>query len=363
MPRPLKKTFVLNNSIASASNTLPTTGASLKLTQGFPTGNALLHSLKLRLSGNLNLTTSAPGAIVQRGGLQAVRGLWLSTPQHGVLVNGLDARTIGYLNYIASRIYEVQNDVADASTGTPTYEYGLELPFRDFQARRPVDTSLDLFRVSYMELALNIGTFGDFISGGTYSTGTVQVMNLEVHADIDPGGPEGIPDLPAFKPYLDILKIPVNQTQTGFQVILPYGGRIIKDYFVQQVNGSTLAELDNTIVGANDTDRISFLVGGYPWVNRIEWLALQNDNVKELRLGDGLPTGSAVLSWARRDTVGYMANELLGLNSLSGASPQTEINVDSTSVANGQLWISTRCLMGIPVDAERPKAQAPANGA
>lgn len=359
MARPNKKLFVSNTAVATASVPIGASGnSSIKLNQGFPTGDVLLHSLKLRHSGNLNLTETGAGTIIDKGGLQNIRGLWLQTPQHGIIVNGLDGLALHTLAYIRNGVRPVANDISSAASGTPTFEYGIPLDFRDRHAARPEDTSLDLFRVSYMELMVNYGGATDYISGGTYSVETLQVCNLEIHGNVDPGAVDA-GSLPAMKPYLDNLRIPVNQTQSGFQVIMPYGGRLIARYLIQQRNGSTLAPLDNTVIGVNDSDRISFLVGGYAWINRIEWLALQDENVEEFNLTDGLPAGLGILNWATLDAAGYRLAEMLGLNAQNGATPQTEINADVTAVSNGQAWITTEARTPIPVDAQRPRAAAP----
>ena len=359
MARPNKKLFVSNTAVATASNPIGASGnSSQKLNQGFPTGDVLLHSLKLRHSGNLNLTSTGDGTIITRGGLQNIRGLWLQTPQHGIIVNGLSGLDLHVVDYYNNGVRAVNEDISSAATGTPTFDYHIPLDFRDRHAARPEDTSLDMFRVSYVELMLNYGGATDFISGGTYSTETLQVANLEIMANVDPGQVLAA-DVPAMKPYLDVLNIPINQTQTGFQVIMPYGGRLVADYIIQQKNGSTLAPVNNTIVGANDTDRLSFLVGGYAWANRIEWLALQDENVSEYSLMDGAQVGAAAVSWASKDSAGYRLSTMLGLNNAQGASPQTEFNIDVTSVSNGQLRIITKARVPIPADAERPKAGTP----
>lgn len=357
MARPIKQTSISNTALASVANPIAASASvSTKLTQGFPTGDALLHSLSLRYSGNLNLATSSAGTAVSQGGLVNIRSLFLSTPQHGVLINGLDGRSIHEENYLSRHVRPVNTDISAVTTGTPTFEYFLDLGFRDRNAARPEDTGLDLFRVSYMELQVNTAGASDFISGGTYTTETAQVVNLEIHGRIDPG-PVDATSLPIFRPYMDILKIPVNQTMTGFQIVLPYGGRIIEHYLLQQVNGSTLARLANTVIGANDQDRITFSVGGYDWIHRIEWLALQDQNAQEFAVA-AMSAGCAVLNWGEDDKGGTMASEMMGLNSQSGATPQTEINADVTAVSNGQLWVVTKGRTAIPVDAQRPTTAA-----
>lgn len=356
MGRPNKKMFVSNTAIATAANPIAASGSvSTKLNQGFPTGDALLHSLKIRHSGNLNLVATAAGNVIKRGALQNLRGVWLQTPQHGVIVNGLDGLSLHVLDYIRNGVRAVNEDVSDTDTGTPTFDCHVPLDFRDRHAARPEDTSLDLYRVSYVELMVNYGGATDHISGGTYTTETLQVANLEIHANVDPGA-LAAGDVPVMKPYLDIIRMPINQTQTAFQIVLPYGGRIISRYLVQQRNGSTLNPLANTVIGVNDTDRISFDVGGYSWINRIEWNALQDENQSEFALTDGVETGLGVLNWASLDASGYRLSDMLGLNSANGATPQTQISADVTSVSNGQLWITTEARLPIPADAQRPKA-------
>lgn len=358
MARPLKKMFVSNTGLASSGAPIAAGGnISPKISQGFPTGDALLHNLRLRYSGNLNLSTSSAGTIIPRGGLQNIRSLWLSTPQHGTLVNGLDGLALHTIEYYRKDVRPTNTDIASAGTGTPTFDYQIPLSFRDTEAIRPENTSIDLFRVSYMELIMNCGGGTDFILNGTYTTETLQVLNAELHATVDPG-PVGSGDVPVFKPYLDVLRIPVNQTQTAFQIIMPYGGRLVKRYYIHQRNGSTLGELANTIVGANDQDRISFLVGGYAWISRLEWLALQQENLNEFTLSGGIATGMGVMNFCPKDSGGFDPSELLGLNSQNGSTPQTEIDVDVTTVTNGQLWVYTEAMTPIPTDAQRPKAAA-----
>ncbi len=357
--QPNKKLFVSNTAVATAANPIAANGSvSIKLNQGFPTGDALLHSLKLRHSGNLSLAATAPGNIIQRGALQNLRGVWLQTPQHGVIVNGLDGLALHVLDYIRNGVRAVNEDIQDSDTGSPVFDCHVPLDFRDRHAARPEDTSLDLYRVSYMELMVNYGGATDHISGGTYTTETLQVANLEIHANVNPGQ-VAAGDVPVMKPYLDIIRMPINQTQTAFQVILPYGGRLISRYLIQQRNGSTLSPLNNTIIGVNDTDRVSFIVGGYSWANRIEWLGLQGENKSEFGLTDGVETGLGVLNYSSLDASGYRLSEMLGLNSQNGATPQTELNVDCTSVTNGQLWITTEARVPIPADAQRPKVAQP----
>lgn len=359
MARPLKKLLVSNNAPASSGAVIGASGNSTpKYTQGYPTGDALMHKLQVRYSGNLNLVTGAAGSIIARGGLTNLRSLWLSTPQHGAIINGLDGLALHTIDYIRKGVRPPNADIVASTTGVPTFDYSVPLNFRDMEAIRPENTSLDMFRVSYVELIVNIGGATDFISGGTYTTETIQALNIEQHATVDPG-PIGPNDVPVFKPYLDVLKIPINQTQGAFQITLPYGGRLVKRYIVHQRNGSTLLELNNTVIGVNDQDRISMMVGGYSWFNRIEWLALQDENVSELELASGVPTGCGVLNFCPKDSGGYDPTELLGLNSLNGATPQTEIDADVTSVSNGQLWIYTEALTPIPTDAQRPKVVAP----
>lgn len=359
MARPLKKIFVSNTGVATASNTIAAAGSSSqKLTQGFPTGDILLHNLKIRHSGNLNLATAAAGTVLTRGGLMNIRALWFATPQHGVIINGLDGLALHVMSYYRQGVRPANSDISASTTGTPTYDYQVPLDFRDREAQRPEDTSLDMYRVSYCELTVNFGGASDYISGGTYTTETIQVLNLEMHATVDPGaiGPQ---DVPVWKPYLDVLRFPVNQTTTALQIGLPYGGRLVKRYLVHQRNGSTFVPLNNTVCGANDTDRLSFAVGGYNWFNRLEYLALQSENISEMQLAAGVETGCVALNFAPKDSTGFVSQELLGLNSLNGATPLTEIDIDSTSVSNGQYWIYTEAQTPIPIDAQRPKAAQP----
>ena len=358
MSAPNKRTLVSNTGVATSTNVIGASGNStVKLTQGFPTGNQILKRLNLRYSGNLNLATSSAGTVITRGGLQNIRGMILSTPQHGNILNNVDGQGLHDLNYLKHGKRSINTDISPATTGTPTFDYHLPLEFRDPGSLIPGESALDMFQVSYVELSINIGGATDFILTGTYSTETIQVLNLELSADVNPAPSAG--DIPAWKPYINKLNFPVNQTQSSLQLVLAYGNRLIKKYLIEQRNNTTFAQLANTIVGAAESDRLSMVVGGYDWTHRVEWLELQDSMVADFRLSDGVITGAAVVNFAEMDAVGYKAADLLGLNSPSAGSPIVEIDIDVTSVTNGSLWIYEDGMQPVPLDAQRPAATTP----
>lgn len=359
MSAPNKKTFVSNTGIATSTNVIASGGnVTQKLSQGFPTGNQILKRMRMRYSGNLNLAGAGPaGSIITRGGLQNIRSIFLQTPQHNALMNNIDGLGLHDLLYLRKRKRPINTDISSAGNGTPSFEYSLELPFEDVSSIIPGESSLDMFQVSYVELTINIGGATDFISGGTYTTETIQVLNLEIDADINPSPTAS--DIPVWQPYINKLVFPVNQTTTGFQLLLAYGNRLIKRYLIEQRNNVSFAQLANTVCGAADQDRLSMVVGGYDWWHRIEWLAAQDQMVDDFGLADGVITGAVAVEFGRAPAVGFKASDLLGLNSPSAGSPVTEIDIDSTSVTNGSYWVYEEGLKPPPQESQRPAATAP----
>lgn len=364
MGKPVKTVQISNTALATSANPITTTTVNQTFNQGFQTGNTLMHNLQLRYSGNLNLTGSVAGSISTRGGLGNIRGFWLQSNGHGVLVNGLDGLHLHHMAFYRNGVRPFSADVPAATTGTPDYDYFLPVDFRDRKGARPNDCSIDMARVQYMEARLNLaGVQPDFIVGGTYSTIQNQAANWEMEADIDPG-PVAANDVPLFKPYLDIAKELINQTATAYSIKLPYGGRLIRRYALEQrlATGANGALQANTIIGVNDNDRVSLSVGTYAWRYRVQWATLQSKNQHEMGLVSAMPVGCGVLNFALNDSRGYLGSEVLGLNNAEGSTPQVELNVDVTSVTNGQLHIVTDAMVPIPLDAVRQAAQAPAAG-
>ncbi len=354
MGRPSLSKFVNNTDIAATAIT--TTQPSPTVVQtGFPVGDILYKRLLLRYSGSLSITSSAPGTVVTRGGLQFIRAITLETDKHNRLVDGMDGIMIHVMQTVKSRARPVNTDISATTTGSPTFEYAIEIPFIDSDAARPEDVSLDLFGAR-PTLTTQVGVVADFVSGGTNSVLSVASYKQEIHVEMDPGPVDIAADGPLLQPYLGVYKYPVTSTARATQVGIPYGDRVYKRIFICQRNGSTLAELNNTILGANDNDRLSLKINGFPWIDNIEWLALQDQNASDYELA-AMSTGVGVLDFCPRRARGYMHSD--ALNVINNAVGTAELLLDATTVTNGQLWLGWDAMKPILPGALRPR---PANG-
>ncbi len=248
----------------------------------------------------------------------------------------------------------VNTDISSAATGSPTFEYGLEIPFIDRKAARPEDVSLDLFGAR-PTLTTQVGIFTDFVSGGTNSVAQVASFKQEVHVDMDPGPVDIAADGPLLMPYLGVFKYPILSTARATQIGIPYGDRVYKRIFLCQRNGSTLAEINNTIIGANDNDRVTLKVNGFPWVDNVEWLALQDMNANDYGLS-AMPNGVGVLDFCPQRARGYMHSD--ALNVINNAVGTAELLLDATAVSNGQFWLGWDAMKPILPGALRPRPSA-----
>lgn len=355
MGRPSLSKFVNRTDIASTA--IGATQPSPTLVQiGFPVGNVLYKHLLLSYRGTLSLTASAAGTIVSRGGLQFLRSIMLETDKHGRIIDGLDGIMLHVMQMIRSGVRPPNTDITDAATGAPSFIYALDIPFFDEDAARQEDLGLDLYGAR-PTLTTQVGVVGDFISGGTYSVETVDLFPQEIHAEIDPG-PVAAGDSPLLMPYWGVRKEPISSTTTQYQIQLPYGDRVYKRIFLCQRDGVTLAELSNTVCGANATDRLSLKINGYSWTDSIQWRALQDRNAQAYKLA-AMPTGVAVLDFVPKRSRGALLSDALSVvNNVAGTA---ELAIDVTTASGDQLWIGMECAKPIPPAALRPAPAA--NGA
>lgn len=353
MGRPSLKKFVNRTQIASTAIT--TAAPSPTIVQvGFPVGNVLYKKLNLSYRGTLSLTASGGGTTVTRGGLQFLRSLKLETDKHGAIVDGLDGIALHVLETIRKGVRPPNTDISANTTGAPTYNYALEIPFFDPNAARPEDTGLDMYGAR-PTLTTQVGVVGDFISGGTYSVESVDSFPQEISCEVDPG-PVDPSDGPLLMPYWGVRKEPITSTTTQYQIILPYGDRVYKKIVITQRDGVTLEELANAPIV--NTARLSLKVNGYSWYDNKEWAALQDENAQDYGL-TAMPTGVGVLDFIPARARGFMlSNALSVVNNVAGT---IELDIDVVTASGDQLWILMECCKPIPPAALRPAPSA--NGA
>jgi len=284
-----------------------------------------------------------------------VRQVEFSTDKHGLIIDKLDGVMLHNIQTLKRGRRPINQDISSAATGTPGFEYCLEFDFEDSEAARPEDTVLDML-LARPELRIQYGipqsaANGDMIVGGTYTTSTCNSLTQEVTAKYNPDLSDSAKDGPIGMPYMGILKFPINSTVTQQQIILSYGDRTIKKLYIAQRNGTTNAELANTIIGVNQTDRLSLKLNNYPWVDNEAWLSMQADNASRFRL-DAMPVGMAVMDFSERKTGGARLSD--ALNVLTNINGTLEILADVTTATAAQLWIVYDAVKALQASAQRP---------
>lgn len=370
MGRAVQYKTVANSQIVTSSAKVTTTSPSpFQLTNPFPIGDLVYQSLELRISGNLNEATGG-GTVNTDGGLQFIRQLYFSTPQHTMIIEGVDGILLHDMMVVKSRGPVIHVDAPNTNAGgTPSFEYYLPLNFKDLESYNFADTGLDVLRSGSPFLQLNLGVYTDFVTGGAAADG-VNTYTLETSLRLDPGPVNVATDAPLrFQPYLGVFKFPVTQTGLQQQIFLAFGDRIYKKIFITQRNSSTLFRLANTIIGVNDTDRLSLIINSnFRFVDRMEWLALQDMNAKDYRLAS-MPTGMGVLDFTQvpmgqndsqqstgtKNSSGQGGYKLSNaLSVLSKNQGTLELDADLTNVSNGQLWVGYDCVKILQAGARRP---------
>ena len=363
MGRPTQRKFVARSAPLAAAVTT-TSPAPVQITNPFPVGDIVYESLNLRFAGAFTTTTGG-GVVVTDGGLQFIRALYFSTPQHSMIVEGLDGIMLHDMQAIEEGHHPTHDDIASVGAGdNPSYEYFLKLAFKDFLSYDIQDTGLDVQRSGQPLLQLNLGINTDFVSGGDTGDAVAATAILSSFLRMDPGRIDPASEAPQnWMPYRGVLKVPISATVSQYQIYLAFGDRIIKRLYVTQRNGSSLARLANTIIGANDSDQISLKVNSnFPWFDRMEWLALQDANCSDYKLS-AMPVGVGVIDFwqpvaggSGDGRKGGQAGAKLAdaLSVISKDQGTLELDVDVTTVTNGQLWIGYDAVKVLPAGARRP---------
>lgn len=319
------------------------TASPANISTGWPVGDVLYKRLGLHIRTVVSVAT----AMVTRGRAIFLREINFSTDKHGPVVENVDGIMAQQLSWFLNPQGQGHRLPAEDADD----DHYLILPFEDREAARPEDTVLDMLKAR-PTLNLTWGNAADIEStAGT----TLSNLDHNTEVDIDPGpvdiGKEG----PLLMPHLSSVRVPISQTTAGFIIELPYGDRIYKRVLISQRNGSTRAELNNTVVGAAATDRVSLFVNGFPWVNRNYWLDLQNANFQDYQRYDAA-RGVAAIEFGRSRSGGAKLAD--ALSTVSPVTGRMTLELDVTSVTNGQLWLGLQSAKPIPAQALRP-APAP----
>lgn len=336
--RPSQRVVVSSTTSAPASTATP---ASQRINTGWPVGDTILKEILLHIRSK----TSANTAMVALGRRIFLRSCRFKTEKHGYIIDDVDGVMLWFMSWADQTMGQGhQTDVTNADGGT-----FMKFPFYDRHGYREEDCGIDLLRVARPELELVFGPPSDIEStGGT----TLSNLDTDISCEIDPGRiDDPVNDGPKAMPYKNALKITISATATAFQVSLGYGSLSIRRLFLSQRNSSTLAIANNTIIGANVTDRVSFKINGFPWVDGVRWDHIQNGNLMDYQKFDSAQ-GVGIIDAERDQTYGGKVSE--SFNTVSPNNGRADLFVDVTSVSNGALWIGYDAIRAIPDGAKRP---------
>lgn len=341
MGKPSQIVQVYNNARATLSTGAP---AGEKISTGWPVGDLLLKAIQLRI----RTVSSAAAALVTDGRFKHLTSLYLQTDKHGPIIEGLDGVSLRTISRILNP-KGIGSHTMPATVVADTDAY-FDLPLADLQAIRPEDTALDMYQARpTMDLSFGAASLLDTGAGVTLDN-----LDFDVHAETFPA-PVEKPDQdgPSVMPHWGIIKYPVTSTTTGLQIPIPYGDRIYKRIYVCQRNGSTLAELNNTVAGVAKSDKISLVVNGFRWFDRMTWHQLQARNRMDYpRYRTDLDaSGVAVLDFTKERAGGPKLSD--GLSVMDDKQGTAYIEIDATSVSNGQLWVLLESVKPIPQAARR----------
>lgn len=341
--RPSQLLVVSSTTSAPASASTP---ASQRINTGWPVGDTILKEAILHIRSKTSVNT----AMVANGRLIFLRSCRFKTEKHGYIIDDVDGVMLRMMSWADQRGGQGhQFDVTNADGG-----HFLKFPFYDRYGYREEDNGIDLLRVARPELELVFGPPSDIEStGGT----TLSNLDVDVSVEIDPGRiDDPTNDGPKSMPYKNVLKIAISATATAFQISLGYGSLSIRRLFISQRNSSTLAILNNTVIGANVTDRVSFKINGFPWVDGVRWDHIQNRNLMDYQKFDSTQ-GVGIIDAQREQTYGGKVSE--SFNTVSPNNGRADLFVDVTTGSNTAVWIGFDAIRAIPDGAKRPTA-APA---
>jgi len=296
----------------------------------------------------LNLDTGSAGTVATNGNENFIRSITFQTDKHGKLIDSVDGRGLYWINQCRLRTAGQRTAVSAATTGTPSFETNLILPFASRDGLRPYDSILDVFKAR-PQLTVQYGISTDFITGGTYTTRTVQNLSQELSARIlngpiqEPvqGGP--LAETPEWMPHIEMFRYAVSASATGLRIPLPYGDRIYRRIYIAQVNSSTFAAMTNVLAS---TASIGVEVNSFPWADRMQNAQLQAINKQSFEL-ESMPSGLTVLDFDETDRYADM------LSVIDRNNGTCNLVLDVTTQTNASLWIYLESYKPLPDAALR----------
>ena len=303
------------------------------LDRGFPAGEKFFAGLALRIYGKLNITAGAAGTNVEPA--QFLRNVYFDTDKHGPIINNVDgislARLHTFLNGVPPAI--IQPSALTTADGL-VFSETINIPFAQRFNLRPEDTHLYM-KTARPKLSYVGGVFTDLVAGGTMTKSDafpfLQATSLET-AEAD-GSPLKANDMPLYVPFVELKKVSIAATTSGFKIELPYGDRIYQFLGISQRNPTTLAEVDNAVIVREANIRLE--KNNQPIVNTIQWADVQDETKRMFRLAT-LPTGWGVLNFAGEEKKPRQISEML--NTVDTAAGTLNLFLDAVT-GQGEIWI------------------------
>lgn len=306
----------------------------------WPAGNIVYKKILIRISGTANIAVAAGNAftIVPQGMAKLIQSLYLRFSNLDYVVNGLDGLTLFRMLNAKLRKMQYSLDFAPVAAGASNpanpFELLLEIPLQDPTLQRPEDTGVDMLIAGSPTLTINwqaVATALGSISGtgNTFNLNTLQVeIDVEV---VDP--PNGAIALPLFKPFFDLRRIPIVQSGPAMAVPLPFNDRRYERIFLSQRDGVTLAELADTIIGVNPTDKLSLALNNDNLWNQENYLL--EEHRQQANYGTAVnPAGSMFLDFLRQQAGGSRIGDA--------------INVETSETGNLTLYADVTLPAGSP---------------
>lgn len=331
------------------------------LDTNFPAGNIIYKRLLIRISGALSITLATGNTFTAKANCVArlIQSLTLRFANLDYVVNGLDGITLlRVLNNQLRRMMFTQDPVnipAGGSNANMPFELVLEIPFQDPHLQRPEDTGIDRLVSGVPSLVINWVNNPASVFGTASGTGnTFNIANLNIKTDVevvDP--PNGYAGLPLFKPYYDIKQVPITQTAMSFPISLPFHDRRYGSILISQRDSVSLAELADTIVGVNDTDRLFIALNNDFLWNAENWL-LEEHRQRAANGNAVMPAGCLSMDFMRLQANGKRIGDSIDVETQESGNLILSADVTNPGAGSPALYLGMQCYMTLKPNQLRP---------
>lgn len=353
MARPQQPRSIESVTVASTASTIVAANPNPTIhSNSLPSGDLALTELYYYYDGTINQSGAADGTVIADGQFKFLRGLTVRTDKHQRIVDDVDGLGLFRIAEFTDGEPGLSEEI-DSNADNETFRASLTVPFAQRNYFRPYDAILDM-KYARMTVEAKWGNYTDLLSGAA-ATNNIDDLIADLSVRQLPGplveAPDAFSELPNWMTHLSMDRVDIASTQTNRKIALPYGDRIIRRVYISQRNSVTFAELNNTVIQAED--RISLEVNGVRWVDNLKNHEIQAENRRAFRTAAGRD-GWTVLQF---DQTGRFPDFLSLLDAGNGSA---NLLLDVRSVTNGALWIYVESFKPVPEAARRPRVAAAA---